>query len=95
MILDSTVGVDTIDFDALTGIAAMPRILREVCADGPCASTVKDAGAALYDAVKRVRDTKVVAHFGGETTRVDEGDVFLVMRSSDFDPVTRADLPAA
>jgi pimeloyl-ACP methyl ester carboxylesterase len=95
VILDSTVGVDAIDFDALSGIAAMPRILREVCADGPCAGTVKDAGAALYAAVKRVRDTKVVAHFNGETAHVEEGDVFLILRGSDFDPVMRADLPAA
>ncbi|HEY6886890.1 MAG TPA: alpha/beta fold hydrolase, partial [Solirubrobacter sp.] len=95
VILDSTVGVDAIDFDALTGIAAMPRILREVCADGPCAGTVKDAGAALYAAVKRVRETKVVAHFNGEKMRVDEGDVFMVLRGSDFDPVMRADLPAS
>ncbi|MDA0161847.1 alpha/beta hydrolase [Solirubrobacter ginsenosidimutans] len=95
VILDSTVGVDAIDFDALSGIAAMPRILREVCADGPCAGTVKDAGAALYAAVKRVRDTKVVAHLGGEKIRVGEGEVFLVLRGSDFDPVMRADLPAA
>ena len=59
VILDSPVGVEPIDFDALGGIAAMPRILREVCADGPCAGTVKDAGAALFAAVKRVRDDNV------------------------------------
>jgi pimeloyl-ACP methyl ester carboxylesterase len=94
VILDSPVGIEPIDFDALGGIAAMPRILREVCADGPCAGTVKDAGAALFAAVKRVRTTRVVAHVGGQKARVREGDVFMVMRMSDFDPVLRADLPA-
>jgi pimeloyl-ACP methyl ester carboxylesterase len=94
VILDSAVGPEPIDFDALGGIAAMPRILREVCADGPCSGTVKDAGAALFAAVRRVRETKVVARLGGDSARVREGDVFLMMRSSDFEPVLRADLPA-
>jgi pimeloyl-ACP methyl ester carboxylesterase len=95
VILDSPVGTEPIDFDALGGIAAMPRILREVCADGAWSATVKDAGAALFAAVKRVRETKVLAHLEGQSSRVQEGDVFLVMRMSDFDPVLRADLPAA
>ena len=94
MILDSPVGVEPIDFDALGGIAAMPRILREVCADGPCAGTVKDAGAALFAAVKRVRETNVRLRIGGSSERVREGDIFLVMRMSDFEPALRADLPA-
>jgi pimeloyl-ACP methyl ester carboxylesterase len=94
VILDSAVGVEPIDFDALGGIAAMPRILREVCADGPCAGTVKDAGAALFAAVKRVRESNVRIRFGRASERVREDDIFLVMRMSDFDPVLRADLPA-
>jgi len=94
VILDSPVGVEPIDFDALGGIAAMPRILREVCADGPCAGTVKDAGAALFAAVKRVRETNVRLRIGGGSERVREGDIFLVMRMSDFEPALRADLPA-
>ena len=94
VILDSPVGVEPIDFDALGGIAAMPRILREVCADGPCAGTVKDAGAALFAAVKRVRETNVRLRIGGSSERVREADIFLVMRMSDFEPALRADLPA-
>jgi pimeloyl-ACP methyl ester carboxylesterase len=94
VILDSPVGVEPIDFDALAGIAAMPRILREVCADGPCAGTVKDAGAALFAAVKRVRETNVRIRIGRQSERVRESDVLLVMRMSDFDPLMRADLPA-
>jgi pimeloyl-ACP methyl ester carboxylesterase len=94
VILDSPVGVEPIDFDALGGIAAMPRILREVCADGPCAGTVRDAGAALFGAVKRVRRGDVRLRVGSESERVRESDVFLLMRMSDFDPVLRADLPA-
>jgi pimeloyl-ACP methyl ester carboxylesterase len=94
VILDSPVGIEPIDFDALGGIAAMPRILREVCADGPCAATVKDAGASLFAAVKRVRDTNVRVRLGDDSERVSEDILFLVLRTSDFDPVLRADLPA-
>jgi pimeloyl-ACP methyl ester carboxylesterase len=94
VILDSPVGVEPIDFDALGGIAAMPRILREVCADGPCAATVKDAGASLFAAVERVRETNVRIHAGGGTARVTESFLFLVLRASDFDAVLRADMPA-
>jgi pimeloyl-ACP methyl ester carboxylesterase len=95
VILDSAVGIEPIDFDALGGIAAMPRIMREVCADGPCAQTVKDAGAALFAAVKRVRAGNVRVTLGGFSSRVRERDLFLIMRMSDFDPLLRADLPAA
>jgi pimeloyl-ACP methyl ester carboxylesterase len=94
VILDSPVGVEPIDFDALGGIAAMPRILREVCADGPCAGTVKDAGAALVAAVKRVREGDMRVHLGSESERLTETDVLLVLRISDSDPLLRADLPA-
>ncbi|WP_037498001.1 alpha/beta fold hydrolase [Solirubrobacter soli] len=95
VILDSPVGVEPIDFDALGGIAAMPRILREICGDGgPCAGTVKDAGAALFAAVKRVRESNVRIRIGRESARVKESDILLVMRSSDFEPLLRADLPA-
>jgi pimeloyl-ACP methyl ester carboxylesterase len=95
LILDSPVGVEPIDFDALGGIAALPRILREVCADGPCAGTVEDAGAALFAAVARVRGSNVRVKLGEVSERVRERDVFLVVRASDFDPLLRADLPAA
>jgi pimeloyl-ACP methyl ester carboxylesterase len=94
VILDSPVGVEPIDFDALGGIAAMPRILREVCADGPCAGTVTDAGAALFAAVRRVRETKVRLRIGRESARISESDLLLVLRMSDFEPLLRADLPA-
>ena len=48
MILDSPVWLEAIEADGLDAIAAMPRVLREICAAGPCAETVKDAagGAA-------------------------------------------------
>jgi pimeloyl-ACP methyl ester carboxylesterase len=55
LILDSPVALDAIEADGLDGIAAMPRVLREVCAAGPCATTVDDAAAALNAAVRRVR----------------------------------------
>ena len=45
LILDSPVALDAIEADGLDGIAAMPRVLREVCAAGPCAQTVDDAAA--------------------------------------------------
>src|SRR3954447_25830503 len=54
VVLDSPVSVDGIDFLGLNSIEAMPRVLREACATGPCATTVADAAAALYGAVGRV-----------------------------------------
>ncbi len=54
VVLDSPVGVGPIDLLFLEGISVAPRVLRETCASGPCAQSVKDGGAALYAAVARV-----------------------------------------
>jgi pimeloyl-ACP methyl ester carboxylesterase len=104
VVLDSPVNVDGIDFLGLNSIEAMPRVLRETCATGPCASTVKDAAAALYGAVARVHKKGVrgPVYMGREHnkalighSRVGEEEVLSVLEASDEDPVLRADLPAA
>ncbi len=79
----------------------MPRVLREVCAGDPCASTVKDASAALFGAVRRVRTPLRLrarcrlARTRREAARVAELSVLISVQESDADPVLRADLPAA
>ena len=65
-----------------------------MCADGPCSGTVKDPGAALFAAVRRVRESNVRVRIGRSSERVRERDIFFVMRASDFEPALRADLPA-
>ena len=99
VVLDSTVGVGPIDLLFLEGIAAAPRVLREACATGPCAETVKDAGAALYGAVERVRrrglrTTVTDGALAGEET-IEEDFVLDALLLGDADAALRADLPAA
>ena len=104
LVLDSPVALEPLDVDGLGGIAAMPRMLREVCASGPCARTVADAGAALSAAVKRVRrrpvrGPQVELAPGGrtevETATIGELQVYNAVQFADAFAPVRADLPAA
>ncbi|MDA0184749.1 alpha/beta hydrolase [Solirubrobacter phytolaccae] len=99
VVLDSPVGVGPIDLLFLEGIAAAPRVLRESCATGPCAQTVKDPGVSLYAAVKRVGTrglrTPVRREDGVRTATVEESDVLETLLLGDADQTLRADMPAA
>ena len=102
--LDSPVALEPLDVDGLGGIAALPRVLREVCASGPCARTVADPAAALFAAVKRVRrrpfrGPRVELRPGGRTelntATIGELQVYnAVQFAAVFTPML-ADLPAA
>ena len=104
LVLDSPVALEPLDIDGLGGIAAMPRVLREVCASGPCAHTVADPAAALFAAVKRVRrrpvrGPQVELRPGGrtevDTATIGELQVYnAVQFAAVFTPLL-ADLPAA
>jgi pimeloyl-ACP methyl ester carboxylesterase len=95
VVLDSPVGVDGMDFIDVGGIQALPRVLRETCAAGPCAGTVRDPAAALYAAVDRMR-RKPPGEFGAREVRKTAEDALLfVVAQADVDPGLRADLPAA
>lgn len=99
VVLDSPTGVGPIDLLFLQGIAAAPRVLREACATGPCAESVKDAAVALYAAVKRVGGRGLPAQLGpaelAEKTRIKEDFVLNALLLGDADAGLRADLPAA
>lgn len=99
VVLDSPTGVGPIDLMFLQGIAAAPRVLREACATGPCAESVKDAAVALYAAVKRVGGRGLRAELGpaelAEETRIKEDFVLNALLLGDADAGLRADLPAA
>ncbi|RKQ86266.1 pimeloyl-ACP methyl ester carboxylesterase [Solirubrobacter pauli] len=99
VVLDSPTGVGPIDLLFLQGIAAAPRVLREACATGPCAESVKDAAVALYAAVKRVGGRGLPAQVGpaelAEKTRIKEDFVLNALLLGDADAGLRADLPAA
>ena len=95
VVLDSPVGVDGIDFIDVGGIQALPRVLRETCAAGPCAGTVRDPAASLYAAVDRMRRKPPGDFAEREVRRTAEDAVLFVVAQADADPGLRADLPAA
>jgi pimeloyl-ACP methyl ester carboxylesterase len=99
VVLDSPVGVGPIDFLGLDGIQAMPRVLSEMCAAGPCSETVADPGSVLERAVARVgRGLRTPAVMGREAvgrTTVSDSAVYDLLLRIDVNPVRRADLPAA
>jgi pimeloyl-ACP methyl ester carboxylesterase len=79
--------------------AAFPRVLRDICAGG-CRGITSDPVADLNTLVGRVQrqPLKVVAYSpAGSRLRgtLGEEDIVNMLEGADFDPIARAELPAA
>lgn len=99
VVLDSPAPLDGWDLVGTTLVRTLPRVLRETCSAAPCAETVGDAGAALNAAVRRVQRRAVPGRIRLDgrprAVRVTEDVLVAIAVTLDFDPIARADLPAA
>ena len=99
LILDSVVDPQDTDPFELTGLAALPRILSEVCR-AQCAGITRDLPgdvAALVDRMASggVHGRFVDAHGRARTTSATARDLYSTIRAADLDPFARAEYPAA
>ncbi len=99
VVLDSPVPVEALDGTFALRQVAMPRVLREVCRTGPCASTVADPAAALRAAAKRLQQGPIegpsVSGLGRvKATKVYEDTLYGALLESDGNPVMRVFLPS-
>ncbi len=100
LILDSVVtpsGPEPLDRPTL---AAVPRILRQLCADRACAQITRDPVSDLARLVRRMRGGAVVGRVidgRGHPHRVSvsSNDLLEILLAGDFDPVLRAEFIAA
>jgi pimeloyl-ACP methyl ester carboxylesterase len=100
LVLDSVVPPNGPEaFDRAT-FAAVPRILRQLCAGAACARITHNPVADLAHLVARmgagrVRGRAIDGHGRGHTVRVSSDDLIEVLLAGDFDPILRGEFPAA
>lgn len=100
LVLDSVVPPNGPDaFDRPT-FAAVPRVLRQLCAGGACAHITRDPVSDLGRLVRRMGDRSVrAALINGEgrreQKRVSSDDLIEILLAGDFDPILRAEFPSA
>jgi pimeloyl-ACP methyl ester carboxylesterase len=100
LILDSVVtpaGPEPLDRPTL---AAVPRILRQLCAYGACAKITPNPVADLARLVRRMRrgavSGRVIDGRGhAHTVRISSDDLLAILLAGDFDPILRAEFIAA
>lgn len=100
LVLDSVVMPGALDPYDLASFAAVPRILRQVCERGACSGISSDPVAdlgRLVSALSTREQHGVVVGSRGKPRRaaVRRSGVLSVLFEGDFDPVLRADFPAA
>jgi len=99
LVLDSVVDPqDTDPFD-LSALAALPRILTEVCRE-QCASITPDLPGDVAALIDSMADAPVRGRFvdgRGHTSikTVTAREIYSAIRAADLDPSTRAEYPAA
>jgi pimeloyl-ACP methyl ester carboxylesterase len=86
-------------FDRAT-FAAIPRILRQLCANSACAQITPDPVSDLTRLVARmgagsIRGTVIDGHGRPHTEHVSSDDLVEVLLAGDFDPILRGEFPAA
>ncbi|HEU0250581.1 MAG TPA: alpha/beta fold hydrolase [Solirubrobacteraceae bacterium] len=100
LVLDSVVPPNGPEaFDRAT-FAAVPRILRQLCANGACAQITHDPVSDLARVVTRmgtgsIRGTVIDGHGRPHTEHVSSDDLIEVLLAGDFDPILRGEFPAA
>ncbi len=100
LVLDSVVpptGPDPLD---RTTFEAIPRILRQLCADGQCAQITSNPVADLARLVKRMSGGVVSGRYVGphghpHPVAVSANELLDILLAGDFDPILRAEFPAA
>jgi pimeloyl-ACP methyl ester carboxylesterase len=100
LVLDSVVPPNGPEaFDRPT-FAAVPRILRQLCANGACAQMTHDPVSDLARVVRRmgagsIRGTVIDGHGRPHTEHVSSDELIEVLLAGDFDPILRSEFPAA
>ncbi len=100
LVLDSVVPPNGPEaFDGTT-FAAVPRVLSQLCSGGACARITSDPVHDLGRLVRRmgggsVRGRVIDGHGVANTTRVSSDDLLAILMEGDFDPILRAEFPAA
>jgi pimeloyl-ACP methyl ester carboxylesterase len=100
LVLDSVVpptGPDPLD---RTTFEAIPRILRQLCAYRQCAYITPNPVADLARLVRRMRGGVVLGRYIGphgqpQTIPISANELLDVLLAGDFDPLLRAEFPAA
>jgi pimeloyl-ACP methyl ester carboxylesterase len=100
LVLDSVLMPGALDAYELSSFAAVPRILNQLCAKKACTGITSDPSADLTKLVdtlvQRGVTGKVVNGKGQRRTgRLRRSAILSVLFEGDFDPVLRADFPAA
>lgn len=100
LVLDSVVPPNGPEaFDRAT-FGAVPRILRQLCAARACARITPDPVGDLARLVRRmgrgsVHGTLIDGHGRPRHERIDSNDLLGILLAGDFDPILRAEFPAA
>jgi pimeloyl-ACP methyl ester carboxylesterase len=100
LVLDSVVTPNGPDPLERPTFAAVPRVLRQLCAGGACKAIARDPVGDLARLVRRmgdrgVRGTLIDPDGRAHTTRISSDDLVDVLLAGDFDPILRAEFPAA
>ncbi|HEY2632880.1 MAG TPA: alpha/beta hydrolase [Solirubrobacteraceae bacterium] len=100
LVLDSVVPPNGPEaFDGTT-FAAVRRILRQLCAGSACAHITHNPVGDLARLVKRmggrsVRGRLIEGNGKAQTTHISSNDLLSILMEGDFDPILRAEFPAA
>jgi pimeloyl-ACP methyl ester carboxylesterase len=100
LVLDSVVMPGELDPWELSSFAAVPRILSQICAKNACRAITPDPSADLAKLVsalssRQFRGFVVNGHGQRRRASIRRTAVLNVLFEGDFDPVLRADFPAA
>ena len=100
LVLDSVVPSSGRDAFNETTFAAVRRILHQLCAGRSCAHITPEPVSDLARLVKRMGSGSLSGRFVNdlgrpETGRISANDLLGVLMAGDFDPILRAEFPAA
>ncbi len=100
LVLDSVVPPDGPDPFNRATFAAVPRILRQLCAARGCAQITPNPVSDLARVVQRMRGGPLSGRWiGGHghpfTVHVSSNELLDILLAGDFDPILRAEFPAA
>jgi pimeloyl-ACP methyl ester carboxylesterase len=99
LVLDSTVAPNGPDVFDQSSYAAVPRLLRQLCAAGACRSIPNPLGDLEKVLAQLARGSVPASFYNGKGTRqritITTEDVAQVLFDGDDDPALRADFPAA
>jgi pimeloyl-ACP methyl ester carboxylesterase len=100
LVLDSVVPPSGRDAFQEPTFAAVSRILRQLCSAGACAHITPEPVADLARLVKRIGGGSLHGRFidgqgHAEPARVFTNDLLGILMEGDFDPILRAEFPAA